>query len=142
MHQAGKWASLAAAAMAFGAAAAQGDVDYRQNAMKAVGGHMGAIADIVRGKVPHAAHLQSHANAMADLAAIAPALFPQGSEGGDALSAIWTDSEDFQAKLTAFREAADALKAAAGSGEMPAIGAGVRRLGQSCKSCHDSYRAE
>ena len=138
-----KQAAMAALALAtLAVAASEGEVDYRQNAMKAVGGHMGAIADIMRGKVSHTGHLQTHANAMADMAAIAPALFPEGSAGGDALPAIWEDAEDFKAKLDAFREAADGFKAAAGTGDMAQIGGALRSLGQSCKGCHDSYRAE
>ena len=130
------------ALIALGVAASEGEVDYRQNAMKAVGGHMGAIADIMRGKVAHVAHLQTHANALADLAAIAPALFPEGSAGGDALPAIWENAEDFQAKLDAFKEAADGFKAAAATSDMAQIGGALRSLGQSCKGCHDDYRAE
>lgn len=122
--------------------ATEGEVDYRQHTMAAVGGHMQAIADILRGKVSHTSHLATHANAMAGLAAIAPALFPAGSDGGDALAAIWEDAEDFKAKLDAFKEAADGFKAAAASGEMAAVGPAMQSLGQACKGCHDSYRAE
>ncbi len=137
-----KQVAIAAAFVALTVAATEGEVDYRQNTMSAVGGHMGAIADIMRGKVAHTSHLQTHANALADLAAIAPALFPEGSAGGDALAAIWEDAEDFKAKLHAFKEAADGFKAAAASGDMAQIGPALRTLGQACKGCHDSYRAE
>lgn len=136
-------AGLAAILLGAGAVhATEGEVDYRQHTMAAVGGHMQAIADILRGKVSHVGHLATHANAMADLAAMAPALFPAGSAGGDALPAVWEDAEDFKAKLDAFKAAADGFKAAAASGEMAAAGAAVRELGQACKGCHDSYRAE
>ena len=130
------------ALLALGVAASEGDVDYRQNAMKAVGGHMGAIADIMRGKVAHVSHLQTHANALADLAEIAPALFPEGSTGGDALPAIWENAEDFQAKLDAFKHAAAGFKAAAATNDMAQVGGALRDLGQACKGCHDDYRAQ
>ena len=67
---------------------------------------------------------------------------PRGSAGGDALAAIWEDAEDFKAKLDAFKEAADGFKAAAASGDMAQVGPALRDLGQACKGCHDSYRAE
>ncbi|MGA0839080.1 MAG: c-type cytochrome [Pseudomonadales bacterium] len=120
------------------AIAAEGEVDYRQNVYKAIGGHMSAMADIVQQKVPHATHLAIHADAMADLAVMAKTLFPAGSEGGDALPGIWTNAEDFSERLGRFEEAAKALKTAtAGGGEiLPAFQA----LGQSCKGCHDEYR--
>lgn len=127
---------------AVGVAASEGEVDYRQHVMAAVGGHMQSIADIVRGKVAHSGHLATHANALADLADIAPTLFPAGSEGGDTLPAVWEDPEDFQAKLAAFKEAAGTLRTAAGSGDPGQIGMALQGVGQACKGCHDSYRAE
>lgn len=128
--------------LAIGAAASEGQVDYRQHVMAAVGGHMQAIADIVRGKVEHAGHSAVHAKALADLADIAPTLFPAGSEGGDTLPAVWESPEDFQAKLTAFKEAASGLRTAADSGDPAQVGMALRDLGQACKGCHDNYRAE
>ena len=130
------------ALLTLGVAASEGQVDYRQHVMAAVGGHMQAIADIVRGKVDHASHLATHANALADLAEITPTLFPAGSEGGDTLPAVWENASDFQAKLDAFKEATSTLKEAAGSGEQAQVGLVLRNVGQTCKGCHDDYRAE
>ncbi len=127
--------------LAIGAVASEGEVDYRQHTMSAVGGHMQAIGEIMRGNVPHREHIATHANALADLAGLADTLFPAGSEGGDALPAIWENGEDFQSKLAAFKEAATSFKAAAGSGEMAQIGGALQQLGQACKGCHDDYRA-
>lgn len=134
--------AVALACLAVGVAASEGQVDYRQHVMAAVGGHMQAVADIVQGKVEHTGHLATHANALADLAGIAPTLFPAGSEGGDTLPAVWENAEDFEAKLAAFKEAADGFKAAAASGERAQAGVALRDLGQACKGCHDDYRAE
>ena len=129
------------AVLAIGALASEGEVDYRQHTMSAVGGHMQAIADIIQGKVTHAGHMAIHANALADLADLADTLFPADSQGGDALPAIWENGEDFQSKLAAFKEAAANFKAAAGSGDMGQIGGALQQLGQACKGCHDDYRA-
>ena len=129
------------AVLAIGALASEGEVDYRQHTMSAVGGHMQAIVDIIQGKVPHAGHMATHANALADLAGLADTLFPAGSQGGDALPAIWENGEDFQSKLAAFKEAATSFKAAAGSGDMGQVGGALQQLGQACKGCHDDYRA-
>lgn len=135
-------AAVALTLAAICASASEGEVDYRQNTMAAIGGHTGAIADIVRQKVPHTSHLASHANALADLADIAATLFPEGSEGGDSLPAIWENNEDFQTKLAAFKEAADNLKAAAASGDAGQVGGALQSVGQACKGCHDDYRAK
>lgn len=145
IKQSVKWAKVLAAfavAAAPGALASEGEVDYRQHTMAAVGGHMQAIVDIIQGKVPHTAHLATHADALAALADIADTLFPEGSDGGDALPAIWENGEDFAAKLAAFKEAAANFKAAAGSGDMTQVGGGLQQVGQACKGCHDDYRAE
>ncbi|HAR32023.1 MAG TPA: cytochrome C [Gammaproteobacteria bacterium] len=118
--------------------AAEGEVDYRQNVYKAIGGHMSAMADIVQQKVSHGSHMALHADAMADLAVMAKTLFPAGSEGGDALPGVWANPDDFAARLGRFEEAAAALKTATASGEgvLPAFQA----VAQSCKGCHDEYR--
>lgn len=129
------------ALLGLAAVASEGEVDYRQHAMSAVGGHMQAIVDIIQGKVPHTEHMATHAGALADLADLAGTLFPATSEGGDALPAIWENAEDFQSKLAAFKEAAANFKTAAGSGDMGLIGGALQQLGQACKGCHDDYRA-
>lgn len=135
-------AALSTCLVAIAASASEGEVNYRQHTMEAIGGHMRAIVDIVRGDVPHMDHLATHAGAMADLAGIAPTLFPEASKGGDALDAIWENSEDFASKLNAFEEATAAFKTAAESGERGGIMTAFRGLGQACKGCHDDYRAE
>jgi len=129
---------LGIALFAAPAMAAEGDLEYREHVYEAIGGHMQAMADIVQQKVPHTDDLALHANAMADLSTIAPKLFPAGSEGGDALPEIWTNPDDFSARMTEFGKAAAGLKAAVASGEnvIPAFQA----LGQSCKGCHDNFR--
>ena len=121
-------------------AATEGEADYREHTMEAVGGHMQAMVDILKQSVPHTAHMALHANAMADLASIAGTLFPAGSEGGDALPAIWENSDDFAEHIAAFEEAANDLKAAAAGGD--GVGPAVQKLGQACMGCHDSYRKE
>ena len=134
--------ALATCLVAVAVSASEGEVNYRQHAMSAIGGHMRAIVDIVRGDVPHMDHLTTHAGAMANLAEITPALFPESSKGGDALDAIWEEAEDFKSKLSAFREATAAFKAAAETGARGEIMAAFRGVGQACKGCHDDYRAE
>ena len=120
--------------------ASQGDIDYRHHTMEAIGGHMQALSDILRGKVSHKDHLSVHAAALASLAEITPTLFPSGSGDGktEALPAIWENPEDFAERLDAFREAANGLRAAAETGDD--VAAATQKLGQACKGCHDNYR--
>ena len=132
----------AASLLTLNAIAAEADAEYRKHAMQAVGGHMQAIVKIIRGEVPHANHLPMHGNAMADLAEASGSLFPEGSQGGDALPAIWEDPEDFAEKIEAFRVAAQGFKEAAAGGDVGAAGAALQNLGGACKGCHDDYRQE
>ena len=101
---------LAAGLLATSAVADEGAMEYREHSMEAIGGHMQAMVDIIRQKVPHTSHMALHADAMADLAGITGTLFPEGSEGGDALPEIWSNPEDFAAKVAAFDTAAAGLK--------------------------------
>jgi cytochrome c556 len=132
--------TAAIAALPVVAAASEGAIEYRQNVLKAVGGHMQATAEILRQNVPHQNHVRMHADSIAALSAIADTLWPAGSEGGNTLPAAWQRSEDFAQRASDFQQAATAFAAAveAGDGVMPAF----QRLGQACKSCHDNYRAK
>jgi cytochrome c556 len=132
------WLGLALAALP--AAASEGDAEYREHVMASIGGHMQAAADIVQQKVPHQDHFQLHVNALAEMAGIARTLFPEGSQGGDALPAIWENPDDFAAKLDDLEQAAANLKSTVDSGGeiIPAF----QQVGQACKSCHDDYRDE
>jgi cytochrome c556 len=122
------------------ATASEGAIDYRQHVMAAVGGHMQAIADIVRQKVSHEGHIGLHADALAKLAGIADTLFPEGSQGGDTLPAAWQKPDDFARRMADFKSATADFAAAVDSGN--ATGPAFQKVGQSCKSCHDNYRAK
>ena len=76
------WATgLVMALTAVVVAATEGEVEYRQHTMKAVGGHMQAAVDILRQKVPHNDHMSLHADALSALSEIAPTLFPYPQSG-------------------------------------------------------------
>jgi len=132
------WLGLLLAAVP--ATAAEGDADYRHHVMEAVGGHMQSAADILRQKVPHQDHLSLHVNALAELAEIVDTLFPEGSEGGEALPAIWDNPDDFASKLSTFQEAAANLHSTLQNGG--GVGPAFQELAQACKSCHDDYRED
>jgi cytochrome c556 len=132
--------AIAVAALPMAAVAAQGAIDYRQNVLKAVGGHMQATVEIVRQNVPHQEHARLHADAIAALAAVSDTLWPAGSEGGNTLPATWQRPEDFAQRLSDFQQASAAFAAAVDAGE--GVGPALQSLGQACKNCHDNYRAK
>ena len=67
-------------------------------------------------------------------------LFPEGSEGGNALSGVWEDREGFLARLGDAQEASATLLAAAQADDMAAFDEQFRGLDRVCNACHETYR--
>ena len=116
-------------------------IKYRQNTMKAIGGHMGAIAAIVQGKVDMN-HLKPHADALAATSMTVKDIFPEDSAVGEtnAKTEIWDKPDEFQQAVTKLEQAAAAFATAADSGDSAQIGAAMKDLGGACKNCHDNFR--
>ena len=68
-------------------------------------------------------------------------LFPDGSEGGRALPAIWANKADFEAKAHAFGSASDRLAELAKAGDTAGFAAQAKVVADGCNSCHGPYRA-
>ncbi len=121
----------------------EGIIKHRQAVMKAVGGHMGAMAAILKGKVKFTGDLKTHARAMADLAGIAARVFPEGSDFGDtrALEDIWKKPEEFRKVLDAFKVESAKLARIADGGDVKAFGDQFKALGKNaCSTCHKAFR--
>lgn len=116
------------------------DHDYRHHVMEALEYHMKSISLIVRGEVDHEDHLGMHVDALTDLASIAHELFPEGSQSAEALPEIWENPEEFDEAMTRFQSVALELRQAAATNDISAIGGTMRRLGRTCKGCHDKFR--
>ncbi len=135
--------AFAAAVFAGSAFAAEdGAVKYRQSVMKALGGHMGATASIVKGEGGAKHHLLAHAAAISSIAKMAAELFPKGSDKGDtrALPVIWEQPHDFAKTVQALEAATGELVAAARSGEGNEIKNAFAAVGKACGSCHKKFR--
>lgn len=119
-------------------------IKYRQKAMSSQGGHMGAMAQIVRGKVSYPDHMKAHAVGVVGVAAHIKSMFPEGSDFGEteAKMAIWDNWADFEKAADETQEAADALVVAVDSGDEAAIGKAFKNLGDSCKGCHEDFKKE
>jgi cytochrome c556 len=120
-------------------------IKYRQSTMKAIGGHMGAIAGVVKGEVSFSDELFGHAHAINEMSKNLLRLFPKGSgtEAGEtrALPAIWEKPGDFEASIKTLQDESAKLMTAAKSGDMGAIGAQVGALGKNaCGGCHKAFR--
>lgn len=71
-------------------------------------------------------------------------LFPDGSTGPDshALPSIWANKADFEAKATAFGDAAARLAELAKAGDTAGFAAQAPMVARGCNGCHSLYRAE
>ena len=117
-------------------------IKYRQNLMKAVGGHISNVALLVKGQVDFSAGLVTDSQAIVDLLKNAGIAFPEGTAEGKtkAKPEIWQDRAKFDAALEDTIGKAEALAVAAGGGDMAAVGAALGALGKSCGACHKSFR--
>ena len=122
-------------------------VKYRKSVMKAIGGHTGAIAAVVKGQVSYGAHVAKHARGIKDMSLIVSDVFPANS-GPDsfkdtrALAKIWAEPAKFKEAVTAFQQAAAKFADIAEGGDSAAIAAGLGALGKACGGCHKPFRAE
>ena len=115
--------------------------DYRHESMESIGGHFQSLLKIVRGEVPFDSHVSMHADALADYGEIMGSLFPEGSEGGEALEKIWEEPEEFAKAVEAFKAAtADLKETVDNDGSESDIGSAVREVGMACRGCHNKYR--
>lgn len=136
------WALFAATTVARAAGDPAEAIKYRQMVMRLNAEHLGAIAAILKGKVPHGGHIVIHARALREASLMYDDIFPPDSDFGltRAKPEIWRQPEKFKAAVKNFQMAAGNLLAAAESGDMDAIGEAARGLGKGCGGCHKPFR--
>jgi len=115
---------------------------YRHSVMEAMGSSFGALALIMTNRVARPDQLATQAKALAISASVTPTLFPAGSEGGDALPLIWQEQDKVAEAAQRAVDATAALAAAAETGDRAALSKAFKAAGESCKGCHERYKAE
>ena len=118
-------------------------IKYRQSIYKAIGAQMSAIGSILKGEVPHTDDLSILAEGLSRLSEVTPDIFPEGSHEGrtEALKIIWEEPDEFVSRMQNFQVAADHLARQDPSNLRRFAGA-FQKLGQTCKACHDRFKAE
>ena len=141
---AGIAATLAGVGFAGLAAADENAIKYRQNHMKAMGAHFGAIAAIMKGEAGKPEHIAGHAAAMGAMGQFWGDLFPAGSGEGktDALPAIWERPGEFEKAWMALRDTSAKFAEVAAGGDMKATGAAMGAVGKACFGCHKTFQKE
>lgn len=86
----------------------------------------------------------SAARMLANWAMVLPSMFPEGSkvEGTRALDTVWSDRAGFEARASAYREAALELARVADEGDREGASNAFMQMASTCHACHQSYREE
>jgi len=116
---------------------------YRHAVMETMKGHITALSMVAFGQLEDTGFMQEHADGLANAAKELDAIFPEGSgAGSEALPAVWQQTEKFAAAVEANQSATAELQAAVGTGNRGAIAGAFKKVGDSCKGCHENFRAE
>jgi cytochrome c556 len=117
-------------------------IKYRQNMMKAIGGHAGAAGAIIQGKVDYKNQLADHARALQALTGDIPALFPKDSDFGEtkAKDGVWSNRAEFEKIAKDAKANVAAFAKAVQDGNQQAIAASYKEMGEGCKGCHKDFR--
>ena len=90
------------------------------------------------------ADIMTKARAMVAWGREMPSFFPEGSGGApsEASPQIWQDMAGFTAASTAFALAAEDVIMAAEKGDIDSTISALRSVGQTCGTCHRTYRVK
>lgn len=142
--------SVTAAAFAVPAAAqfqkADDAIEYRQSALFVMGQHFGRLGAMANGKIPFdASAAQENADIVAAMAKLPWAAFGPGTDKGHDTKAkpeIWTEQAKFKEHADKMQTETVKLAAAAKTGDLDKIKTAFGNTAQTCKACHDNYRAK
>jgi cytochrome c556 len=136
--------SVSGAALAIDAQAAH---EAREAFYKDMGKNFKALHEALKSDNPSTDDIKKFAAVIGGKAGKIPALFPAGtgSDSGVKTGAkpeIWQKWDEFQKDAGAFDGAAQALDAAARSGDIPTVKKAFEAVGEACKTCHETFRAK
>jgi cytochrome c556 len=121
-------------------------IKYRQSALTVMANHFGRIGAMAQGKAPFDAKAAAdNAVIVSEMSKLPWAAFGAGTDKGmpnRAKSEIWSDGAKFKAASEKMIAEVAKLDVAAKSGNFDAVKAAAGAVGNSCKACHDDFRAE
>jgi cytochrome c556 len=125
----------------------QSVIDRREGIMKGFAGALGAAANYTQGKGTAAEAKAKLTSARANAETLAT-LFPRGTALGDrgvnhsrALSTIFTNRSDFEAKADNLAQAFASLDTALSKGSKDETSKAAAGARNACSQCHNKYRA-
>ena len=117
-------------------------IKYRQSAMFIQSQHFGRVAAMASGRVPYdAAAATANAEVVAMISKLPWAGFGPGTEGGKAKPDIWKEQAKFKELNERLMAETEKLAAATKAGNLDAVKAAVASVGETCKTCHDTFRS-
>ena len=120
-------------------------IKYRQSAMSLQNTHVGRVFAMANGRVPFDAKVAAeNIEIVAMLNRMQFSAFIDGTDKGNtkAKAEIWTEKDKFAAAINKSQDDVNKLVTAGKTGNIDQIKIAVGAVGQSCKACHDAYRAE
>jgi cytochrome c556 len=111
--------------------------------MKSIGGHVGATASLISGKITAPGHLKVHAAAIAGVSEGVTKYFPKDSTDEDSAAKpeIWADWTDFEKKANDMHDAAVGYnRVVQADGSADEVRTAFKTLADACKACHEDYR--
>ncbi|VTU19569.1 Cytochrome c' [Variovorax sp. PBS-H4] len=118
-------------------------IKYRQSAMFIQGYHMGRLGAMASGRAPYeAASAISNAEVVAQISKLPWIGFGAGTEGGKAKPEIWKEQAKFKELSDKLMSETDKLLVASKAGNLDSLKAAVSAVGETCKSCHDTFRSK
>jgi cytochrome c556 len=121
-------------------------IDYRRAAMTMVGWNFSPMSAMVKGKIPFdAKEFARHAERIAGITPQVLEGFAKGSDKGaetDAKADIWTHFDDFQSKLNDLVNESKTMSEVARTGDEAKMKEQFKKLGGTCKACHDKYKQD
>ncbi len=121
-------------------------VKYRQGAFTVMASHFSRIGAMVNGRVPFdAAAAQANADIAVMLSKLPYTAFGEGTDKAGntrAKPVVWSKRAEFDAAAKKMQDELLKLQAATKTGNLDQIKAAFGPVGQTCKGCHDEFRAD
>ena len=116
-------------------------IKYRQSAFTVMANSFGKISAVVKGEAPfNKDEVAKNAAVVAMISTLPWQAFGPGTEGGNALSDVWSDNAKFKAAGEKMQLAVTNLNTAAQSGDQEAIKKAFGAAVATCKGCHDDFK--
>lgn len=122
-------------------------IAYRQSLYRSILWNFLPMSEMVRGKRGYdAEEIKKRSLAVAYLASLLNEAFPVGSGASsgttDALEEVWLNPADFDVQMKDFQRESNMLRKIAQQADQNLFTEQFKKLGATCKSCHQKYKAQ